>query len=261
MQSGVRVIPEEEASQDPVVPREQATQPMRRRRACRKSTGRRPPRTSHSPVTKSVIAVSPPPATQPVMTQMPQEMDDKAEVLESIEQPREVTTAGRRDPAVSRKRKRRVVDFFSSTSPEPQSNLDRDQGDETPRAVDVEQGSAINQAVVGNGHGSSSPLRSPHLAGLVTQLPVSSMDVDEEFPPSDPTVATHQVMKLAGEVEIDSSLPEAEGNPSSARDIEMTAGTADNMNSLQPRRQLWELEDDEEGLSEAEFDLAALLGG
>jgi hypothetical protein len=251
MLSGVKVIPEEEPPQDRIVPKEEPAEPVRRRRACRKSTGKKPPRTSNSPSTKPVVAASPPPATQPLMTQMPQYMHDK--VASSDQE-----TSRRHDPAASRKRKRKVVDFFSSTSPEPRSNFADNQRHGSQDAMETGEGQKPNQVSVKGEPATSSPLRSPPLAGLVTQLPVSSMDIEEESPPSGPPLATQQVAEFKSEMEIDLSPPEAD--TSAVLDTEMDGGTPGKVESQWTRRQLWELEDDEEGLSEAEIDLEALLG-
>lgn len=250
MLSGVKVIPEEEPPQAPIVPKEEPGEPVRRRRACRKSTGRKPPRTSKSPIAEPV-KVSPPPETQPLMTQMPQYMDDKVATSDQ-------ETLRRHDPAASRKRKRKVVDFFSSTSPEPRSNVDHNQRHGSQDAMETGEKRQTKQVSVKEEPTTSSPLRSPPLAGLVTQLPVSSMDIEEESPPSGPPLATPQVAEFKTEMDIDMSLPEAD--TSAALDIEMDGGTPGKVESQRTRRQLWELEDDEEGLSEAEIDLEALLG-
>jgi hypothetical protein len=265
--SGVKVIPEEEVLQSPVPPIEYPTKPKSRRKACRKSTGRRPPRSFKSPITDPVVAASPPPVTQPLMTQMVQDLGDPIAHDEfhtttsaAQNQPLESGTSFRRDEAVSRKRKRRVVEFFSSTSPEPHSKLDHNEHRASRSTKETRTGrQQSSKASVGRNDVHSSPRRSPLLTGLVTQLPVSSMDAEDESPASEPLLATQQVVKLEDDMDVD-PLP-TQDERQDMQDVAMDSDAVHPLENDQTHtmRHRWELDDDEDGLGEADFDLKSLL--
>lgn len=265
--SGVNVIPEEEAMQSLVPPIEQPVKPKLRRKACRKSTGRRPPRSYKSPIIDPVAAPSPPPATQPLMTQMALGLEDHVTrheddtgTLGTQNQPLGLDTSRRRDQAVSRTRKRRVVEFFSSTSPEPQSNVDRNQhhGSQSTRATG-EGRLKTGKVSVGRDDVHSSPQRSPPLTGLVTQLPVSSMDGEEESPPSEPLLTTQQVIKPEDDMQVNSSP--TEDDRQNVQDMAVGFNAVNPLHDAHPHimQHPWELDEDEDGLDEADFILEPLL--
>jgi hypothetical protein len=165
----------------------------------------------------------------------------------------------RHNRAVSGKssRKKKVVEFFSSASPEPPRNIVHD---ENPgRRRQEISGVSVAQPASSRSHAHSSPQLSPPLNRLVTQLPVSSMDVEDasESSAPDQTLLTQQV-PMPEAMEIDSS-PESDGQ--NAENMEVDSGALNQFENVrQPIvRHLWELDDDEDGLDDADINLNALL--
>lgn len=137
-------------------------------------------------------------------------------------------------------RKKRVVQLFSSTSPEPRNVIPSNDAPQNPRAPQT------SHAQSSPPHADSSQ-SSPPLNRLVTQLPVSSIEAEGSQSPSGQPVSTQAVRTDIMDVDPSPETARRERG-TGARDGESVGGSC-------AVRRLWELDDDEDGLCEADIEL------
>lgn len=85
------------------------------------------------------------------------------------------------------------------------------------------------------------------------------MAAEDESPASEPLLATQQVVKLEDDMDVD-PLP-TQDERQDMQDVAMDSDAAHPLENDQPHtmRHPWELDDDEDGLGEADLDFGSLL--